>query len=476
MNRPWRVLSPAFLALALSLTSACGAGIFTSLYSFTGSTDGFLPEAALMQGSDGNLYGTTHYGGVLPSISGHGTVYQITLNGAFTSLYSFKNDGDGRHPDLGRLAEDQYGLIYGTTCVGGQYYDGVIFAMFTDGFLLPLYSFSQSGDDGISPAAGLTMGADWNFYGATQWGGNYSFGTIFRLTENWDYSKLVSFTGTNGACPLGSLVLGHDGCLYGTTFQGGAGFYGTDALGNPTGDGTVFKVTTNGTLTSLHSFSGADGAQPVAGLIQGRDGILYGTTERGGTNGYGTVFRVTTNGAFTLLHSFGGGGNGAFPTGDLVQASDGDFYGTTADIPVIGGGASMGSGTIFKITAAGEFTKLYSFPGRPEGVEPIAGLLQASDGRFYGTCMGGSYGYGMIYRFTVPLAPVILRAQKTSDGCAVTWASVSGLQYQIQAKANLNVGPWYDVGIPVTATNGVMSALDPAASASNRFYRVVLLP
>jgi uncharacterized repeat protein (TIGR03803 family) len=473
----WKLLSLALLASSLIMTGASNGVLFTNLYSFTGAADGAIPSSPLMQASDGNLYGTTEYGGARPSFSGYGTVFQITPGGAFTSLYAFENNGDGDHPDLAGLVEGPDGFFYGTTVIGGDYHDGVIFVMTADGFLFPIYSFSQSGFDGVGPEAGVVLGADGNFYGTTLDGGNKSFGTIFRITADWDYTNLFSFNGTNGGLPYSSLVQGHDGNLYGTTFNGGATFHGLDTSGNPTGYGVVFKISTNGTFTSLLSFSGTNGAQPVTGLIQSQDGNLYGTTELGGANGYGTVFKLTTNGAFTLLFSFGAAGNGAYPTGRLVQGSDGNFYGTTADIPFIGGPfASVGNGIIFRITPAGEFTKLYSFPGRPGGMEPVTGLVQASDGNFYGTCLGGVYGYGMLFRLSVPLAPVLQAPQKVPGGFTFQWSAVAGLNYQAQYKTNLNANAWNDLGTPVTATNGVMSTKDSVLPVANRFYRVVLLP
>jgi uncharacterized repeat protein (TIGR03803 family) len=476
--QPGNLLPAGLVSFWLTVTGASGGILFTSLYSFTGSTDGCFPWGNLVQGSDGNLYGTANYGGAIYSISGHGTIFQITLDGTFNALYQFANDGDGDHPDLAGVVEGPDGFFYGTTVVGGDYHDGVIFIMSPDGYLFPIYSFSPYNGDGTGPRAGLVLGTDGNFYGTTQTGGLHYLGTVFRITSDWDYSRLFSFNGTNGATPTGSLVQGRDGNFYGTTLNGGASFRGRDTFGNPTGAGTVFKISTKGALTSLFSFDSTNGVQPVAGLIEGLDGKLYGSTELGGANGYGSIFAITTNGTFNSLVSFGGGPDGAYPTARLIQGSDGGFYGTTADVAFLNGGgaAPVGSGTIFRMTPDGTLITLYTFHGTTYGVEPVAGLTQASDGNLYGvTSGGGTYNLGTIFRLSISMAPMVQKVQKMTSGLVFTWTSVAGQSYQLQYNSNLSAGNWNNLGTTILATNGTMSACDPAVSDPKRFYRVVLL-
>ena len=196
---------------------------------------------------------------------------------------------------------------------------------------------------------------------------------------------LVSFSGINGLNPLAAaaLTLGNDGNFYGTTQQGGNSGYGT-----------VFQVTTNGTLTTLVNFNENDGAYPVAGLTLGSDGNFYGTTEYGGTNGgYGTVFKVTTNGTLTTLVSFNGyPGNGKYPWAALTLGNDGNFYGTTSE-----GGPGPAGGTIFKVTTNGTLTTLVNF-NENDGAYPVAALTLGNDGNFYGTTWeGGSYNGGTVF-------------------------------------------------------------------------------
>jgi uncharacterized repeat protein (TIGR03803 family) len=286
---------------------------------------GQTPDTALVQGSDGNFYGTTTGGGTNSS----GTVFKISTNGALTTLYSF------------------------------------------------------AGNDGANPEAGLVEAGDGNFYGTTYSGGTVSYpgnGTVFRISTNSALTSLYSFTGSNdGAYPAAALVQGNDGYFYGTTSGGGTN-----------NSGTVFKISTNGALTSLYSFTGSnDGAYPAAALVQGNDGYFYGTTSGGGTNNSGTVFKISTNGALTGLYSFTGSNDGASPNG-LVQASDGNFYGTTE----AGGNfftnyydlMPISLGTVFKISTNGALTSLYSFGGVDDDDEnPQAGLVQGTDGMLYGT-------------------------------------------------------------------------------------------
>ncbi|HEV2207972.1 MAG TPA: choice-of-anchor tandem repeat GloVer-containing protein [Verrucomicrobiae bacterium] len=435
--------------------------------------------APLMQGQDGNLYGTTDYGGFAPFIYGYGTVYSIALDGTFTSIYVFQNNGDPEHPLFSGLVEDQDGFFYGTTAVGGDYSDGTVFTTDTNGDLFAIYSFSAYAGDGVGPESGLAITPDGSLFGTTVNGGNNSFGTVFQLDYFWDYTNWFSFNGANGASPYGPLVLAPDGQFYGTTFAGGTFYHGLNTNGNPTGYGTVFRISTNGAFAPLFSFSGTNGAEPIAGLVQGRDGALYGTTQSGGANGYGTVYKITTNGVFTLLLSFDGASMGGYPVGGLVQGTDGNFYGTTADLLYINvngtGFQSVGNGTIFRITPTGEYTKLYSFAGGAGGIEPLAGLLQASDGNFYGTCLGGPNRLGMIYRLSVPQPPVLQVPQVSPGGIMLNWSAMPGESYQLQYESPVVPSGWNNLGGVVIATNNVMSELDPGPQGQERFYRVVLL-
>jgi uncharacterized repeat protein (TIGR03803 family) len=258
--------------------------------------------------------------------------------------------------------------------------------------LTTLHSFD--GKDGVSPWAGLVQATNGSLYGTTIRGGAGGSGTVFGITPS---GTLTSFAVKYGMLPYGGLVQAADGNLYGATSAGGAVF-----------GGTVFKITPSGTLTTLYSFcsqSGcADGSDPYASLIQAANGDLYGTTLGGGANGDGTVFSITTSGTLTTLYSFcsqSGCTDGAAPEAALVQAPDGNFYGTTNN----GGGVS-GSGTVFKLTATGTLTTLYTFCSQggalcTDGASPSAGLIQSTNGNFYGTTyIGGTNGIGTVFQIT----------------------------------------------------------------------------
>ena len=347
------------------------------------------PSAWLVQGSDGNFYSTTEYGGA----SGDGTVFQVTTNGTLTTLVSF-NGTNGGYPCAG-LVQGSDGNFYGTTPQGGLLGDGTVFQMTPAGVLTTLVSFN--GTNGSYPYAGLVQGTNGNFYGTTASGGASGMGTVFEMTPAGVLTTLVSFNNTDGAVPLGALVQSSDGNFYGTTFQGGNLNYG-GIFGN-SGAGTVFKMTPSGVLTTLVDFSGGHGENPAGGLVQGTNGSFYGTTSIGGNlslnsgYGFGTVFKMTPAGALTTLVWLNLA-NGYNPSAGLVQGSDGNLYGTTD-----GGGAGIG-GTVFKMTPAGALTTLVSFNGA-DGNAPAAPLMRGSDGNFYGTTeYGGPGGGGTVFQVT----------------------------------------------------------------------------
>lgn len=207
-------------------------------------------------------------------------------------------------------------------------------------------------------------------------------------------TTLASFNVTNGQQPQSALVQSSDGNLFGTTYGGGIG-----------GFGTIFEITSGGALATLYSFCSQEptcegGGHPYAGLFQASDGSFYGTTQGGDLTG--TIFKISPGGALTTLYIFCSEANcndGKDPYAGLIQASDGNFYGTTSS-----GGAHNG-GTIFKITESGTLTTLYSFcyqANCADGQQPYAGLIQASDGNFYGTTLGGggASGYGTVFKIT----------------------------------------------------------------------------
>ena len=355
------------------------------------------PSAALAEGNDGNFYGTTAYGGA----SAKGTVFEVTPAGVLTTLVSF-NGTNGSHPAAG-LVQGSDGNFYGTTEYGGTNGNsGTVFQMTPGGTLTTLVSLN--GTNGSHPLAGLVQGSDGNFYGTTLLGSVKNRGTVFQMTAAGVLTTLVSFNGGNGSSPFAALVQGTNGNFYGTTGGGDGSWFGSHS---PDNCGTVFQMTSAGVLTTLLVFTtGANGYNPSAGLVQGNDGNFYGTTAYGGnlsltlTGGYGlgTVFKMTPAGGLITSVSFSGA-NGSYTVSGLVQGSDGNFYGTTAGGGT-GGSATGGGGTVFRMTPSGALTTLVSFNGA-NGNSPQAPLVQGSDGNFYGTTTyGGAGGLGTVFRVT----------------------------------------------------------------------------
>lgn len=402
-------------ALCATAAVTLFAQTVTTLHTFSGP-DGAFPIGALVQGLDGNLYGVAGAGGV-----NYGTVFKISSSGAFTTLYTFcatpvhNRCLDGESPQAG-LVQAFNGELYGATPYGGSLSClmgcGTVFKMAPNGAFTTLHRFCPPGGpcvDGELPYTGLVRSTAGDYYGATVFGGSNGMGELFQITPAGTPSTVYSFCGLSGCpinlSPIAALVQSPGGDLYGTTGAGGA--YNL---------GAFFKMTPGSTPTILYSFcaqSGCpDGTIPNT-LMQASDGNFYGTTNGGANSGAGTIFNVTPAGTFTTLYSFPcplSNCNSVYLPQGLVEASDGNLYGTTM-------GATTGAGTIFKITPSGAFTMLYSFcaqSGCADGAAPYGGLVQATDGNFYGTtstggnsCVYAPSGCGAVFRLSAGLAPFV---------------------------------------------------------------------
>jgi uncharacterized repeat protein (TIGR03803 family) len=471
---------------------------YTLFTNFNG-TGGAYPYSGVTEGPDGSFYGTTYLGGSnlvgtpVRGSNSYGTVFKMTTNGAFAWQLSFSNTNGpvlGAYPD-GMLALGPDGAFYGTTFLGGSNGSGTVFKVTTNGLLTSLYSFAplpgtrsftQINTDspatnatGGEPASALRLGPDGNFYSTTVYGGSNGVGTVFRVTTNGTLTSLFSFgpstnlvaTNLNGSRPIIGLTLGADGNFYGATAYGGSG-----------GEGTVFKVTTNGTFTPLAYFdplvtnadqvTNATGATPTGKLTEGTDGIFYGTTIVGGNGGYGTIFKVTTNGNLTPLFSFaplvadgyvGTNATGASSDGGLTLGTDGNFYGTTVS------GGSGGAGTVFMFATNGAFVPFFYFAPVTVGNGPNADgaqpgqLTLGTDGSFYGTCFnGGPTDYGGVFA----IATAALNLRRSAGKAVLTWTNSA---FSLQSAATIT-GTFSNL-------SGATSPYTNPVTSSQQYFRLI---
>jgi uncharacterized repeat protein (TIGR03803 family) len=443
------------VALLLWLGTAMLPGqTFTTLASFGGALGGY-PLVPVIQGIDGNLYGTAQQNLL-------GTVFRVNPDGIITVLFTL----DGSNGSSGgQLLQAKNGDFYGTTNGGGSDNYGMIYRFSPGGLPETLYSFD--GRYGAYPGP-LIEGTNGNLYGETFRGGLADEGTIFEITPSGVFKVLCSFSEGDGQDPSGGLVLGTDGNFYGTAYGGGRDE-----------GGTVFKTTPAGNLTTLYYFTEADGTNPEASLIQGSDGAFYGTAFGGGLvgsckDGCGTVFRITSDGAFTVLHRFVGT-DGDSPAGALIQATDENLYGTTIK------GGTYGAGTIFRITLDGKLTVVWNF-NLTDGRSPEAALTQATSGIFYGTTQyGGTADEGTVFSLSVGLDPFVTSLPSSggvgspvrilgSDLSGATSVTFNGVPVAFAVTLPSEIV----TSVPANATTGVIQVVTPRATLlSNKPFRVL---
>jgi len=501
----WKI-TWAILVVCATTAIASPAQTFTTLATFDG-TNGVNPFSPLVQGLDGNLYGTTLGGGAnCSSEGGCGTIFKITPAGELTTIYNFCSQGsypncaDGFNPAAGLVLATN-GNLYGTTTQGGSNCSsysltgcGTVYEITPPGKLATLYSFCSKPNcgDGSEPN-GLVQATDGTFYGTTYAGGASDYGTVFKITPVGKLTTLYSFCSeppcANGQFPEAGLVQGLNGNFYGTTGYGGAYCRG--------GCGTVFEMTPAGKLTTLYSFclhaKCADGAVPFAALTLATSGNFYGTTTYGGdcvySEGCGTVLAITPAGKLATVYRFclqTGCPDGFHPNG-MVQATNGNFFGTTNG----GGIGCIDCGTVFQITTTGTLTTLYSFcsqPGCTDGDSPTAGLVQATNGNFYGTTpLGGNSacntpeGCGTVFSLSTGLGPFV----ETLPGAGKVGAKVGILGNNLggatsvtfngnAATFNVKSSTLISTYIPLGATTGYVTVTTPSGTlTSNVSFHVI---
>jgi uncharacterized repeat protein (TIGR03803 family) len=430
-----------------------------TLVNFVG-TNGETPFTEnLVQGKDGNLYGTTLYGGV----SNDGTVFKITPSGALTILHSFAGT-DGENPYAG-LVLGIDGNFYGTTYQGGVSGDGTVFKISAAGAFKTIYNFANT--DGGFPAGALVQGLDNNFYGTTSFSTPIptNNGTVFKITPTGTLTTLLFFVVTEGSDSLAGLALGTDG-----------NFYGTAAGGGLLNFGSIFKITSSGTLSILHSFDESDGWEPESQLIQATDGNFYGTTLRGGVgDNNGEVFKISPAGTLTVLHNFLVT-DGDLPNDGLVQATNGKLYGTTY------AGGSGGVGTVFQITTSGTLTTLYNFTGISDGSYPYGGLVQHTNGALYGvTSSGGTGKLGTVFDLSagvgrfIKLLPPAAKVGATITILGTSLTGITGVLFNgTAATFALGSNTFLTATVPSGATTGTVEVVTSGGTLkSNVKFRVI---
>jgi uncharacterized repeat protein (TIGR03803 family) len=474
-------------AFCVAATTASQGQKMATLVTFDGS-NGSSPEyGSLIQARNGLLYGTTYNGGQpeCPPPYGCGTVFSITKGGKLTTISQFSGGGD--LPAAGLLQASD-GNFYGTTEFGGSSSNGTVFKLTPEGAEESIFSFSLNTVGGY-PLGWLVQDANGDLYGTTSQGGtagpNIDTGTVFKITSDGTLTTLYSFCSVdpscsqNGSGPVAGLTLGDDGNLYGTTGS------------------TFFKITPKSALTTIYTFCGdpdsscaIDGWDPSGGVVQANDGDFYGVATFGGAHGDGTVFKITREGQLTTLHSFDGT-DGAMPTGTLIQASDGNFYGTTqfGGANLICDGCTQAAGTVFKITADGKLTTLHNFctePNCTDGENPWAGLVQDTDGKFYGTtnqggdegCFAYGTGCGTLFRLDVGLDPFVSLAR--DSGSAHETIGILGQGFKGTKDVKFNGTParfhiqsdtYLTAEVPEGATSGHVTVKTPGGDlkSSQRF-------
>ena len=480
-NRRWAAVFVASILMTLASAIAAPAQTFKTVLSFELLTDGAAPQGGLLQGTDGNLYGTTAGSDVDEGAYRFGTVFKITSSGHLTTLYAFCSQAfcaDGADP-LAGVIQAADGNFYGTANGGGTTDDGIIFKMTPGGTLTTLHSLSQQ--VGHTSYGTLVQASNGSFYGTTFYGGSNDKGTIFTITPSGAFKAIYSFGEQNkdSGWPMATLVRASDGSFYGTA----TGYLGP---------GTVFKITPNGALTTLYRFCSqpgcVDGSLPGP-LILASDGNFYGTTRFGGnTYSEGTIFKMTPAGALTTLYTFcsqPGCADGASATEGVIQATDGNLYGTT------GAGGDSNYGNIFRITLTGELTTLYSFcsqSGCTDGAFPF-GLMQATDGNLYGTTFNGGLddscslglGCGTIFRMSLGLDRFVETGPtygKVGTAVRILGNDLTGATSVtfngIAASFTVQSGTFIKTKVPAGATSGPVRVVTPSGTlTSNVSFQVL---
>jgi uncharacterized repeat protein (TIGR03803 family) len=413
----------------------------------------------------GEFYGAASTN--LGSVDERGAVFKVTSRGVVALLAALDPD---QSPSWSRIrglkqitADSLYGLV--------RTFSGLQLIRFRPNALPALQILGED----LGSVGPLTWDGVANFYAVTYNGGAHGIGSVLRIATNGTSTVLHSFNGTNGAHSFAALVFGPDGHLYGTTEYGGVGFTGAYS-----GFGTIFRITTNGLLTTLTSFGGTNGANPTGGVSLGTGGDMFGTTRGGGDFGFGTVFRVTLEGSFVTLASFDGT-NGAGPS-EITRGIDGNFYGLASYGGIATTNSFSGSfGTAYSVSTNGSVNVIARFDGT-NALNPVAheGLLLAKDGNLYGFAadlnlklsLNGNAG---IF-FRIAQAPRVTSLSRSNGNVNLEWTAFTNGVYRVERRASLDMGGWTGLETNIISTGAIARFTDPSPMPAANYYRVVLLP
>jgi uncharacterized repeat protein (TIGR03803 family) len=366
-------------AMIVAATPPAQAQTYTVLHDFTDGADGGEPHQ-MIQGSDGNFYGTATNGGAHNS----GDIFEVTPSGAFSVVYSFTGGADGCQPE-GPVFRDSNGDIYGTTheCGDPKCRCGIFFKLDTNGDLTVLHTFTRGTEaEGEFPSNNI-VSVNGALYGTTEAGGSNGAGLIYKITKTGHYDVVRSFSFEEGQGTQGDLTRDAAGNIYGETSDGGSG-------------GTIFKLDTAGNYTVLHVFTSNDGAGPVGRLLIDADGTITGASAFGEDETHtGLIWRLETDGTVNALHRFSSGPGGYSPETGLIDVG-GTLYGTTTE-----GGANVcvtayvptSCGVLYQISNTGVYSVVHSWNGT-DGGAPQDELTKGKDGSIYGVTKFGGTGTG----------------------------------------------------------------------------------
>jgi uncharacterized repeat protein (TIGR03803 family) len=475
----------ASLGITLSL-AVCAEAQTVTQFDLNGQT-GYEPYTTVTQATDGNFYGTTGFGG--PKYDGN--IFRVTPAGVITNIHYFcqqPNCADGwgaSWPPILASDGNLYGVTSGET-VDGVTYGQTLYKLTVDGEFTNLFPICGSE---CSYPLGITLASDGNFYGVSGGGGVSNNGTIFRVSLTGQYTVLHSFCSlpncTDGNYVLYPPIQGNDG-----------NFYGTAEVGGSNGTGVVYKLTPSGTYTVIHNFCAfenddcPEGSLPAARLVQDGQGNFWGATQSGGSGFNGVVFKITPDGNYSVIYDFSySSANIGWSSAALTLASDGNFYG------VLGGGPSGSwdtnvSGGVYRITPEGVYTLLHKFHlGAGGGFNPLAPVIQATDGNFYGTDAFGGIpagyltpddGYGTAFQLTAGLSPlvetvpvagpvgqsVVILGNNLTGSTSVTFNGVA-------AEFTVESDTYIKATVPAGAATGMVSVVTPSATLNGNPQFVV---